>query len=234
MIEPFRGSVVLFAVEREAKAFVRTYRERHVRAGDYWICGDEVLVGLLGVGKPFARKRLEALLASGCRPARIIVAGFAGALRTGMPLAEVVVATEVVDEHGGRWATTWPEKRTGRVLTCDQMIGEPARKLELGIRHDAEVVEMESSAVAEICQKRGIAFGCVRVVSDDVNKPLSKRLMGLVESGRVSIPRVLWETIRSPKMAVELIRLAKQTRRAADSLAETLRSLLAITVHVEP
>ncbi len=234
----FSGAVVLFAVEREAKAFTRLFPiQLPVAAPGYRLVLDKleysqsperhILIGLTGVGKSAARACIEAILATGARPRRVVVAGFAGALRHGLPLAEVTIASEVVDEYGGRWETSWPGERCGRVLTCEQMIGEPVRKMELGKKHAADCVEMESSAMAEVCHKHSIPFGCVRVVSDDVNKPLSRRLMGLVESGRVSISRLLWEVLRSPKMGIELIRLAKHTRRAADALGQTLRELFA-------
>jgi adenosylhomocysteine nucleosidase len=234
MIDSFQGTVLLFAVEREAKAFLRLFPGSAALSRTRWLCKPSLLVEMLGVGKSAARAGVEAILAGGARPQKIIVAGFAGALRAGLPLAHVIVASEIVDEHGGRWEARWPEHchaedlnaRRGRVLTCDQMIGEPVLKIGLGRKHDADCVEMESAAVAEVCQRHGIPFGCVRVVSDDVNKPLSKRLMGLVESGRVSIRQVLWEVLRSPKMGIELIRLAKHTRRAADGLARKLHEML--------
>ena len=226
--ESFRGTVVLFAVEREAKPFLRSCRDARAISSDRWLCDKgRLLVEIVGVGKPSARSNVEALLATGCRPQQIIVAGFAGALRGGLAVGDVIVAAEVVDESGGRWPTTWPDERNGRVLTTDRMIGEPALKTELGIKHAADIVEMESSAVAEVCVRHGIPFGCVRVVSDDVSKPLSKRLMGLVESGRVRIIRVLWEVLRSPGMGIELVRLAKQTRMAAEKLTARLNALLA-------
>jgi adenosylhomocysteine nucleosidase len=226
---------VLFAVEREAKAFARLYPYRAglVPPGYQLLLGDDaperwILVGLTGVGKPAARSLAEAILKRSPHVQRVVVAGFAGALREGLPLADVIAASEVVDEFGGRWPTTWPDKGHGRVLTCEKMIGEPALKKELGKKHEADAVDMESSAVAEVCHQRGIPFGCLRVVSDDVNKPLSRRLMGLVESGRVRISRVLWEVLRSPRMGVELVRLAKHTRLAADVLGRTLRRLLCV------
>ena len=240
----FSGSVVLFAVEREARAFGRLFAVQLpvIEPGYQFLLHQyedskkperQILVGVTGVGKSAARSCIEAILAAGAKPRRVVVAGFAGALREGLPLAEVIVASEVVDEHGGRWQTSWPEKRFGGVLTCELMIGEPARKLVLGKKYTADCVDMESSAVAEVCQRHGMPFGCVRVISDDVNQPLSRRLIGLVESGRVSIPRVIRAVIRSPKLAIELVRLTKHTRRAADALANRLRQLLAVDASLE-
>jgi adenosylhomocysteine nucleosidase len=221
--QTFSGTIVLFAVEREAKAFVSTYRVRQVLSPTQWLCDGRILVEMLGVGKNGARRRAQSLCASGCRPERIVVAGFAGALREGLAVGDVLAVADIVDESGNQWATGWPQQRSGRLLTCASMIGDPDLKRNLGLRHRADIVDMESSAIAEICTTHGIPFGCVRVVSDDVSKPLSQRLMGLVESGRVSIWRVLKEVMCSPHTIIELIRLAKQTRQAAERLAERLR-----------
>ena len=84
--------------------------------------------------------------------------------------------------------------------------------------HEADVVDMESSAVAAACARHGVNLGCVRVVSDDVSKPLSRRLMGLVEAGRVSKCQLTKTLLLSPPMVIELLRLAGDTRRAADRL----------------
>jgi len=183
-------------------------------------------VALLGVGKSAARDRLNELLATGSRPARIVVAGFAGGLRKGLAVGDIIIASEVVDELGGAWQTDWPVDRSGRVLTCDKMIGEPVLKRELALKHQADVVDMESSAVAEICRQEGISFGCVRVISDDSDTHLSQRLMTLVEPGKVSIRQVAKQLLRSPGLIIQLIRLAKHTRYAAQRLALRLKSEL--------
>lgn len=226
MPEPFAGTVLCFAVEREVKAFLRLYPDHRRIAPDRWLCDERILVTMLGVGLESTRKIVESLLST-CKPQRMIVAGFAGALRAGLVVGDVLAVSSIVDESCHEWQTSWPEARAGRLFTSTRMIGEPAEKLALGEKLAADIVDMESAAVAVLCQQHDVAFGCVRVVSDDVSKPLSQRLMGLVESGRVSIRRVLWEVARSPRLGVELVRLAKQTSFAADRLACRLRELLA-------
>jgi adenosylhomocysteine nucleosidase len=220
-------SVVLFAVDRELKPFVRRFADRKQIAKTRWLCGQgRILVELLGVGKAGAKQKLETLIASGIEPARTIVAGFAGALRTNLHIGDVIAVSEIVDESGGRWTTAWPAERSGRLFTSERMIGDPSEKLALGFQHSADIVDMESSAIAEVCQRHSIPFGCVRVVSDDVLRPLSQQLMGLVESSRVSIGRCFLEVLRSPRFAIELLRLAKATALAADRLALKIDELV--------
>ena len=102
----------------------------------------------------------------------------------------------------------------------------PEQKRKLGHEHQADVVDMESSAIAEVCQKNSIPFGCIRVISDDVQQWLSPRLMNLIEPGRVSPWRLFKEIVRSPSIIGELSRLGKYTRYAADRLASCLLNLI--------
>jgi adenosylhomocysteine nucleosidase len=204
---------------------VRRFPERRFVDGR-WLCDERIIVDLLGVGKAGAQRKVDDLLAGGCRPATVIVAGFAGALRAELKVGDVIAVSEIADSNGNRWPTSWPPRRTGRLFTSDRMIGDPAEKLALGVQHQADVVDMESSAVAAACAKFSMPYGCVRAVSDDVGKPLSQRLMGLVESGRVSKWQLAKLLLGSPRSIIDLLRLAADTRRAAERLAEELHRLL--------
>ena len=83
------------------------------------------------------------------------------------------------------------------VATVDRIIAAPAEKQALGQQFDALAVEMESAHVARRCTKAEVPFGCLRVVSDTVDTPLSPRLAALLGSGHVSGWRVLTSLMRS-------------------------------------
>jgi adenosylhomocysteine nucleosidase len=210
-------AAVLFALRREAAPFLRLLRRSHLR--------DEILVEVTGVGAESARACLERLLAS-ATPQLVIAAGYAGALRPGLHVGDVVIASEVIDESGRTWPTTWPAERRGRVLTCSRMIGDPEQKRELGTRHFADAVDMESAALAEVCRGKGIPFACVRAVSDDVTTALSPRLLRLLQGGHVSPLRVCGQLLRAPRLLPELVRLGRNTRVAGARLAERLAEVL--------
>jgi adenosylhomocysteine nucleosidase len=166
------------------------------------------------------------------RPRFVVSAGFSGALQEGIRVGDVVVATEVADTEGGRWPATWPSPdypwpgRRGRVLTVRRLVGDPEEKRALGREHAATAVDMEAAAAARVCALSSIPFGCIRAISDDVHTRLSPRLVSLLFAGRVSAPRVLAALARSPRLAGELWRLARQTRLAARQLAVALGELL--------
>jgi adenosylhomocysteine nucleosidase len=83
----------------------------------------------------------------------------------------------------------------------------------------ADAVDMESMVAARWCHQHGVDFHCLRAVSDDAETNLSPALQGLLTSGRVSALKLTAALLRRPLLVFELLRLARNTRLAAQSLA---------------
>jgi adenosylhomocysteine nucleosidase len=238
---------ILFALRREAQPFYRHFRQRRrlwPAPCPAWLCGDSlgrVLVLETGVGPECSARALRWLMDSYLpgerflRPLFMVSAGFAGGLQPRCHIGDVVVATAVVDAANRRWpcdpgltATKqgrmdWME---GAILSGPCLIGDPAEKTQLGQRFDALAVDMESAFVAALCAERQIPFACVRSISDEVGKRLSPRLLALLNGGQVRVPRVLTALARSPRLLLELWRLARDTRQAGNQLALVLARLV--------
>jgi adenosylhomocysteine nucleosidase len=248
----FAGPCVVFALRREAAPFLRTFppQQRFPGApcrarfcGPSWLT---VLVLETGLGPAAVEAALTWALGSPLfgnvpyRPKLVLSAGFSGALRPGLRVGDLVLATEVNDTEGNRWPATWPGElppgpwrptiTRGRLLTATALVGDPAEKQALGERHDALAVDMESAAVARLCHKREVPFGCLRAISDDWDTPLSPRLVGLLQGGRVAPLRLAAALARRPALASELWLLARHTRAAARQLAGGLGGLLTLTL----
>jgi adenosylhomocysteine nucleosidase len=191
---------------------------------------DSILVLETGVGAARARAAARWLL-DNHPPALVVAAGFAGALASHLRVGDVVVASEVVEESGARWPCVIParlaDQRVGRLLTARHLIADPAGKLALGQQFQADVVDMESAAVAVECAEDGVPFAAVRAVSDASDVALSPQLVRLLAGERVAPLRVLTALARSPRLAGELWRLANGTRVAARNLAAALHTALA-------
>ena len=237
---------------RESSSFRREFRP-HQRfpaapcrarfCGPAWLT---VLVLESGIGRARTEATLEWLLAEPIlenvpyRPKLVLSAGFAGALEDKHQIGDLLLATDVVDTDGNRWPTTWPGElpagewrpplHRGRLLTTSHLVGNPEQKLELGRKHEAAAVDMESATVASWCSRKDVPFGCVRAISDRADTPLSPRLISLLSNSRVSPLRVLAALVRSPKLAGELWSLEKQTRLAAKQLGTALGELLTLTM----
>src|SRR5262249_32936161 len=142
------------------------------------LCGKSepsILVLETGVGRRRMEQALAWLLSQQRLPKLIISAGFSGALRDGLNIADIIVATEGVDEEGGSWPASSPGAidsdtfRRGKLLTVSRTIAETGEKLALGQKYNALAVDMETAVVGRMCSERGIPFGCVRAISDDVH-----------------------------------------------------------------
>lgn len=235
---------VAFALRREAMYFRRAYPFQQRFAGAPCCAqfrgppGQAVLMLETGLGAAAMKAALlwclrAPRLGVPYRPRFVLSAGFSGALQPEQRVGDLVLATEVVDEHGGCWRTDdLPRMRLeaavsrGRLLTVTRLVGEPEEKRRLGRAYQALAVDMETATVARLCRQHDVPFACLRVISDDWNTPLSPQLIELLEGGRVSMPRLIGATLRHPRIVLEMSRLAAQTRTAARRLL-TLRPFLA-------
>jgi adenosylhomocysteine nucleosidase len=249
----FDDPCILFALRRESKPFLKEFRPHQRFPGaPCWarFCGPAwltVLVLETGVGAARTAAVLEWLLSYPVlgnipyRPKVVLSAGFSGALPEERRVGDVILATEVSNQEGKRWSTTWPGElpagewrpplHRGRVVTTAEPAATPDQKRRLAQQYAALAVDMETATVASLCSRRDVPFGCVRVISDDCQTSLSPQVISLLSGGStVSLRRVFLSLLRSPKSIGEFRRLAKQTRLAADQLSKALGELLTLTL----
>lgn len=243
---------ILFAMGRESAAFRREFRPHLCFDGaPCWarFCGPawlSVLVVEAGIGQASVGRTLDWLLSKPrvanvpYVPKLLIFAGYAGGLTPELRIGDVVLADEIVDEHGGCWPTTWPETllegrwqppiHRGRVVTVDRAAATPDAKRQLARTHQALAVEMESAVFAARCTAAGVPFGCVRAISDDAHSTLSLALMTLLEDHPVSPWKAFKAVLRRPSLIPEFWRLGRDTRTASRQLALALGELLTLTL----
>jgi adenosylhomocysteine nucleosidase len=248
----FSDPCILFALRREAMFFRREFPPhqrfpgapcRACFSGPSWLT---VLVLETGVGPAAVESALGWALGEPLfggvpyRPRVVLSAGFSGALRPGLRVGDLVLATDVVDEKGNHWPATWPADlgpgdwrpplHRGRLLGVPDLVADPVRKRGLGAQHQALGVDMETATVARLCGRAGVPFGCLRAISDDGDTALSPKLAGILHRGRVAPWRLAGTLLRRPAIVGELWRLARDTRRAARQLALGLGGLLTLTL----
>ncbi len=243
---------VVFALHREAAPFLHEFRPQQRFPGSPCVarfCGPSwlnVLVVETGMGCEATGRGLEWLLAGPTlekvlyRPKVVLSAGFCGALTPRLRVGDVLLATEVLDAQGNAWPATWPGTlpagewrpplHRARLVTAARVVGTPEEKRTLGELSQAAAVDMESAVAARLCKKHGVPFGCVRAVSEGWETPLSADLAAVLAGSRVSPGRLLTLLARRPGRALELWRLARATRRAAEQLGRALGELLTLTL----
>ena len=136
----------------------------------------------------------------------------------------------MVESDDLHWRTAIPAELgdlpCGRLASSPRLVATPADKAALAAATGALAVDMESAAIAEVCQAARVPCAAVRAISDAADTALSPQLVALLAGGRVSPRRVLMALLRRPALAGELWRLARDTRRAARRLADALGRLL--------
>ena len=185
---------------------------------------DDVIFDFTGVGIAAATRTLERILNHFPRPGIVIAAGYCGALKSKYAVGDVVVPSDVVDETGLSWrCQPLPEfPQDGRLFTASHIIGEPQAKADASSRFKADIVDMESAAIAKLCAERGISFAVIRAISDTSDTALSPHLARLLSGGEVSIWRACRALARRPSLLREFLRLARDTKLAARNLAAAL------------
>jgi adenosylhomocysteine nucleosidase len=236
IVHRFAGPVICFALNREAFAFLKTTARkqpvRHV-PGEVWFVESNahpLLVLITGVGTSATECALQWLF-DRAAPSLVIAAGFAGSLTPRFAVGEVIDCCEILDSSPNSWqvpnrASALP---TARLITFSRLVATAADKFSLAEMSGAHVVDMESAAIARMTSERGIPFACIRAVSDAHDSALSPKLVKLLSGGRVSPWRLAGALVRSPRLVTELIRLARDTQKAANNLATALHRFLAQT-----
>ncbi|HEV3385083.1 MAG TPA: hypothetical protein VG097_09715 [Gemmata sp.] len=211
--------IVLFALEREAAPFRRLARNLIA-----------VRIHVTGVGRKRLRAALDKILSESKTPSCIIAAGFCGALQPDLKVGDVVIANEVVDQSGHSWRVTdnrnHLKQSNRRLLTVNYLLAKAAEKQRLGELHKADVVDMESAAVAQVCAARCVPFLVMRAVSDTVDTELSPELVKLLSGGNVSVWKAVRALIGKPTLLGEFRKLARDTKLAARKLAESLERII--------
>jgi adenosylhomocysteine nucleosidase len=214
-------------------AKVRKYHSASIPVVEGECGGKIVALAIGGPGRPAARRAAE-LLITGHRPRWIISAGFAGALNPALARNDLILPEEVIDGDGGRYRVDQPAAfasgvphGTGRLLTLDELVFDSGRKGELWRAHAADLVDMETSAVAALCGEKLLRFASIRVISDDARTDLPREIATFFSHGgsyRVGAAmRVLW---RRPASIKEFWALYERALEAADRLARCIARCL--------
>lgn len=187
-----------------------------------------------GTGREQARGATE-LLVAGHRPRWVVSAGFAGALNPSLKRYGIALPDEVIDLEGNRYAVDSFSREGvahrpvgGRLLTVDELVRTAAEKAVLREQYGADLVDMESSAVAAVCQARGSRFLSIRVISDEAEVDLPREIATLMTrtgSYRVGAAlRAIWDR---PSSVKDFWALHEAAQEAADRLADVVLSTVA-------
>jgi adenosylhomocysteine nucleosidase len=199
--------------------------------------GRRLVVMQAGAGREAAARCTEALI-DGHQPQWIISAGLAGGLDEALARNDILMADHLSDEAGTSLSVDFkiapealagaPHLHVGRLLTVDHIIHRPEEKKALGERHRALAVDMESIAVAEVCQKRKVRFLSVRVISDGVGDRLPVEVERLMNQTTLAgkLGAATGAIFRRPSSVKDMLALKETALIAADRLAKFLTGVI--------
>ena len=193
----------------------------------------QVVVTESGIGRKLAGEVATDVIRCH-KPAWIISAGFAGALKDGVRRGHIVMAETVVDEAGNQLETglrldpktlaAQPWLHTGRLLTVNHVVRSEQEKRQLGEKHQAVACDMETAAVADVCRQHKTRFLSVRVISDAVDERLPPEVESLL--GQKSLAGKLGAAagaiFNRPSSVKDMWNLREEAIKASDRLAKFL------------
>jgi nucleoside phosphorylase len=142
-----------------------------------------------GIGPKRSGGALRRLLST-FNPSQVLVIGYAGALNPSLLVADLVVVKRAIlldpkvnlslseSPVAGEWDLAQSEElcdlcaaqglrvNLGNVLTSAHIVGEPTLRRTLHQKFGAEIVDMETAALARESAAAGIPMRCVRAISD--------------------------------------------------------------------
>lgn len=184
------------------------------------------IIAVAGGGDPTAlRRRIQAAADGGA--SGIVSFGMTGALVDGLAIGDWVVAdrlagaVEMACDAG--WtralAARLPGARIGGFFADGRMIDTVAEKLELGERHAALAVDMESHVAGAVAAERGLPFAIVRCVSDGARHLLPHAItVSMRPDGGVDVPAMLVSLAREPGQIADVARTTAGFARAMRAL----------------
>ena len=232
---------IVAAIEDELMPTVRRLRLK--KEGRWWrgkVGLHDVAAGLSGVGGVRAVATLEALYGE-LHIRAVYNMGFVGALTARHNAGDVLVFGSVIrltafDPH--RPAPRLPTSVDAfsdapaafdapKLLSSDILVHDPAHKRRLAEETGTDAVDMESFALAEACRRLHLRLCIVRGVSDPVTMALPEALPQWVKpDGRRNVFRAATYLALRPWRVPTVIKLAKNSARAANAIAEHLSQVI--------
>ncbi len=229
--------VVLAPMRSELRPLVRALPLRRFGTGDPGLLrcafgGGELLATTTGIGTRAAARKTEVVLDSGPVD-HIVVVGIAGGIGPSVDIGDLVVPELVIDLSTGaeyRPGILGAREPRGSLATSDELIvdqGEVARLERRGVI----AIDMETAAIAAVCERRGCPWSVFRAISDRADDgsadPAVFALAG--PDGEPRFRSVLRFVLTKPKSIPRLVRLARGASLATKVAASAALAALGET-----
>jgi adenosylhomocysteine nucleosidase len=227
MWAPLMRVALLAPMRQELAPLVRKLSLRRDTDSIGWHSGHvgalDVVARLTGIGTAAAARAAEALLAA--TPVdHVMVVGIAGGVDAEQPIGASIAPEIVVDGVSGREfrpTQLGALAPRGRLLTWDRLVTDLDEAAALR-RSGVVGLDMETAAIAAVCERRGCPWSVFRAISDRVtDRSVDADVLSLAGSDGSGNPKALARYLLArPGRSIGLLRLARGTRRAANAAAD--------------
>ena len=234
---PLRRVVILAPMPLEMDAIVTAFglsptSEAHDAPWTGQVGGSDVTAIHIGMGPPLTRVATARLFEDKA-PDHVMIAGICGGLDPDVPVGTLINPESLVLHTSGATYTHLPPgdaPRAGRLITTEGV------SLDLDLARSffddgCIAVDMESAAVAEVCEPLGCAWSVYRCISDrPFDGLLDERMIALTNpDGSGDMEAIKKLMAEEPELVAKMEQLGRDTTLAARLAAEAaLRGCLAL------
>ena len=220
-------TAIIAALPGELKPLVRGWPHGTRNGVDFWAqrdSEDEWIAACAGAGQAAATRAFAALEDGG--PIDLVFSiGWAGALTPDIAPGSAHNVAGVVDVRTGE---RFPcDAEAGDIwLATSPKVADEREKRRLASAYHAGLVDMEAAAIARLAAMRAIPFYCIKGVSDGLTARLPDFNRFLGEDGKLRIGSLVLFAILRPWHWSALIRMGENSKKAAQSIADSLQDFL--------
>ena len=192
-----------------------------------------------GMGRQRAARATRALI-DAARPQLLISVGVAGAVHADLEIGDVVVSRNTCLLDKGLTGPFQPLARLSEEAwqAAKQTLQPDGASLYHGtavttrgaqfiqpqpVQMENPILEMETAGIAGVAAGRGIPLLSLRGISDGPRAPIPFNLEGMMdEQEALCSGEIIKKLLGHPQMLPQLVRMGRNTRKAADNAALTL------------
>lgn len=218
---------IIAAMPDELKPLVRGWRHERRNGVDLWswhFDQGEWVAACAGAGADASTRAFAEIERDG--PISIAISvGWAGALNDQVVSGQVYKISGVIDARTGERfnVAQWSEER---LVVTNPIVADEPEKRRLAAAYKADLCDMEGATVARLAAMRGIPFYSFKGVSDGLTDRLPDFNRFISPSGHIQLARFTLFALFRPIYWPALIRMGENSRRASQSIAESLSNFL--------
>jgi adenosylhomocysteine nucleosidase len=206
----------------------------HVVEGDRWhratVGETELVASLAHIGMAPAAAATERLL-DAFDVHHVVVVGIAGSIDPNLEIGELVMPEVVIDhatQREFRPTNLTDVTPSGALLSGDEYLQDPDVLAAL-LADGVVAVDMETAAVAAVCDARGVPWSVFRAISDRAGEAdvVGADILRLVNPDGSARPGAAVRfLVTKPHRLPHMMRLARGSRAAADNAARAAASAI--------